>query len=164
MFVLKTGWGPLLCASPILRAGQGLHEWAAKVHAAVPRLRLCLAPPRRSCPRGGPARRSRQGLGPVGPGAAFRKAAAPALDLPRAFGRKRKGGFPMNANIKNATRREVYRRDGYRCALCDSSQGLQVHHAIARGEGGTDSPQNPSSPCAAIATPTRMAARSTTRP
>ena len=48
----------------------------------------------------------------------------------------------MNANIKNATRREVYRRDGYRCALCDSSQGLQVHHAIARGEGGTDSPQN----------------------
>ena len=39
----------------------------------------------------------------------------------------------MNANIKNATRREVYRRDGYRCALCDSSQGLQVHHAIARG-------------------------------
>lgn len=48
----------------------------------------------------------------------------------------------MNANIKNATRREVYRRDGYRCALCDSSQGLQVHHAIPRGEGGTDSPQN----------------------
>ena len=36
----------------------------------------------------------------------------------------------MNANIKSATRREVYRRDGYRCALCDSSQGLQVHHAI----------------------------------
>ena len=29
-----------------------------------------------------------------------------------------------------------------RCALCDSSQGLQVHHAIPRGEGGTDSPQN----------------------
>ena len=119
MFVLKTGWGPLLCASPILRAGQGLRERARKVHAAAPRLRLCLAPPRRSCPRGGPARRSRQGLGPVGPGAAFRKDAAPALD-----------------------RREVYRRDGYRCALCDSSQGLQVHHAIARGEGGTDSPQN----------------------
>ena len=48
----------------------------------------------------------------------------------------------MNANIKSATRREVYRRDGYRCALCDSSQGLQVHHAIPRGEGGTDSPHN----------------------
>ena len=46
----------------------------------------------------------------------------------------------MNANIKNATRREVYRRDGYRCALCDSSQGLQVHHAIARGEGGAVPP------------------------
>ena len=132
--------GPLLCASPILRAGQGLHERAAEVHAAAPWLRLCLAPSRRSCPRGGPARRSRQGRGPVGPGAAFQDPAAPALDLPRAFGRKRKGGFPMNANIKSATRREVYRRDGYRCALCDSSQGLQVHHAIPRGEGGVVPP------------------------
>ena len=46
----------------------------------------------------------------------------------------------MNANIKSATRREVYRRDGYRCALCDSSQGLQVHHAIPRGEGGVVPP------------------------
>ena len=69
----------------------------------------------------------------------------------------------MNANIKSATRREVYRRDGYRCALCDSSQGLQVHHVIPRGESA-QIPRITSLPCAAIAIPTRMAARSTIRP
>lgn len=29
------------------------------------------------------------------------------------------------ANIPAATRRAVYRRDGYRCALCDDVRGLQ---------------------------------------
>ena len=48
----------------------------------------------------------------------------------------------MYANIPNTTRREVYRRDGYRCALCDCTSGLQIHHVIPRGEGGTDSPHN----------------------
>jgi len=44
----------------------------------------------------------------------------------------------MTANIPNALRKAVYRRDSYACALCDSSQGLQVHHVIPRGEGGTN--------------------------
>ena len=42
----------------------------------------------------------------------------------------------ISANIDRATRKAVYERDGYRCALCDSSRYLQIHHAIPRGRGG----------------------------
>lgn len=48
----------------------------------------------------------------------------------------------ISANIKTSTRKAVYRRDGYSCALCDSTQYLQVHHYIERGAGGYDIPQN----------------------
>jgi len=33
-------------------------------------------------------------------------------------------------------RRGVYKRDGWRCALCDSTDGLQIHHVKPRGKGG----------------------------
>ena len=36
----------------------------------------------------------------------------------------------MSANIDSKTRKAVYRRDGYRCALCDDTRGLQVHHVV----------------------------------
>lgn len=42
----------------------------------------------------------------------------------------------MTANVNKALRKEIYRRDGYRCALCDSTNGLQIHHVVPRGEGG----------------------------
>lgn len=48
----------------------------------------------------------------------------------------------MNASIPTKTRKAVYRRDGYRCALCDCSQYLQIHHAIPRGKGGSDNIEN----------------------
>lgn len=48
----------------------------------------------------------------------------------------------ISANIDNRTRKLVYRRDNYRCALCDSTDGLQIHHAVPRGQGGTSYPQN----------------------
>lgn len=48
----------------------------------------------------------------------------------------------IDAGISNARRRAVYRRDGWRCALCDSSDGLQIHHCMPRGEGGSDFPEN----------------------
>lgn len=48
----------------------------------------------------------------------------------------------ISAGIPNTTRKEVYRRDGFRCALCDSTDGIQVHHVIPRGEGGSDFPEN----------------------
>ena len=48
----------------------------------------------------------------------------------------------MNANISKEMRKEVYRRDGFRCALCDSTDGLQIHHVKPRGRGGADHPMN----------------------
>ena len=48
----------------------------------------------------------------------------------------------VSANIPNIIRKEVYRRDGFRCALCDSTRGLQVHHVMARSQGGTNDAQN----------------------
>lgn len=48
----------------------------------------------------------------------------------------------MKANIPNTIRKSVYRRDGYRCAICDNTQTIQIHHYIPRGKGGSNSPQN----------------------
>ena len=48
----------------------------------------------------------------------------------------------LSAKIPNETRRAVYRRDGFRCALCDGTKGLQIHHVISRGKGGTNFPHN----------------------
>lgn len=48
----------------------------------------------------------------------------------------------MTARIPNHVRREVYRRDGWRCALCDCSRYLQIHHVIPRGKGGSNAVQN----------------------
>jgi len=42
----------------------------------------------------------------------------------------------MHANISNALRYKIYRRDGFRCALCDCTRGLQIHHMLERGRGG----------------------------
>ena len=75
---------------------------------------------------------------------------APALALPccpvvpRDSGRKDGTNMKRNmgASIDNKTRRAVYERDGFRCALCDSTDGLQIHHVKPRGEGGADHPMN----------------------
>lgn len=48
----------------------------------------------------------------------------------------------LSANISNEVRKSVYRRDGWRCALCDDTRGLQVHHVVRRSQGGTSYPQN----------------------
>jgi len=48
----------------------------------------------------------------------------------------------MTAGISNEDRRAIYRRDGFRCALCDSTDGLQLHHYVPRAEGGVDHPMN----------------------
>ena len=42
----------------------------------------------------------------------------------------------MNANISNKVRKSIYRRDGFRCALCDSTDHLEIHHVVPRGKGG----------------------------
>ena len=44
--------------------------------------------------------------------------------------------------LTNEQRKAIYRRDGFRCALCDGTQYLQVHHYIKRSDGGSNSPHN----------------------
>ena len=55
----------------------------------------------------------------------------------------------ISANLTNAKRKAVYRRDGYRCALCDSSQYIQIHHCVPRGEGGSNHEHNLITLCSA---------------
>jgi len=43
----------------------------------------------------------------------------------------------ISASIDPQTRKKVYRRDGYQCALCSSTRYLQIHHAVPRGQGGS---------------------------
>ena len=48
----------------------------------------------------------------------------------------------ISAKIDRDTRREVYQRDGWRCALCDSPKYIQMHHAIPKSRGGSNEAQN----------------------
>ena len=48
----------------------------------------------------------------------------------------------IDAKLTNAQRKAIYRRDGFRCALCDSTKYIQIHHVIPRGAGGTNHPHN----------------------
>ena len=48
----------------------------------------------------------------------------------------------LSARIPNHVRKAVYKRDGYRCALCDNPRGLQIHHYCPRSQGGCNHPMN----------------------
>ena len=50
--------------------------------------------------------------------------------------------YLASAGLSNTLRKSVYRRDGFRCALCYSTDGIQIHHCEPRGEGGSDFPEN----------------------
>lgn len=70
-----------------------------------------------------------------------------ALALMRSGGRaakeRQKGAVEMHANISNKVRKSIYRRDGFRCALCDSTDHLEIHHVVPRGKGGSrENPMN----------------------
>ena len=54
----------------------------------------------------------------------------------------------ITAGTNNKTRRRVYRRDGFRCALCDSTRYIQIHHVVPRGKGGPQTEQNMITLCA----------------
>lgn len=54
----------------------------------------------------------------------------------------------ISANITNAQRKAIYRREGWRCALCDSTKYLQIHHIIRRSQGGSNHPHNLIALCA----------------
>ncbi len=48
----------------------------------------------------------------------------------------------MTANVSKTMRKAIYKRDGYRCAVCDSADGLQIHHVVPRGKGGRSDKYN----------------------
>ena len=48
----------------------------------------------------------------------------------------------ISANISVKTRKAVYAREGYRCALCDDPRTIQIHHVVKRSLGGSDHPHN----------------------
>ena len=42
----------------------------------------------------------------------------------------------LSAKIPTATRRAVYRREGYACALCERPGVIHIHHVRSRSLGG----------------------------
>lgn len=48
----------------------------------------------------------------------------------------------LGAGITKELRKHIYKREGYACALCDSTRGLQIHHVVPRGRGGSDEAWN----------------------
>lgn len=42
----------------------------------------------------------------------------------------------LSASIPNNVRKEIYRRDGFACALCGDPRRLQIHHVVPRSRGG----------------------------
>ena len=48
----------------------------------------------------------------------------------------------LNYESYKGLRREVLRRDGWRCQSCGSMSNLEVHHQQFRSRAGADSEQN----------------------
>ena len=48
----------------------------------------------------------------------------------------------IGASITKETRKDIYRREGYQCAVCGSNRQLEIHHVIKRSRGGSNNPQN----------------------
>ena len=46
------------------------------------------------------------------------------------------------SKITNDTRKAIYRRDGYQCAVCGDPRRLQVHHITKRSQGGGNEQMN----------------------
>jgi hypothetical protein len=44
----------------------------------------------------------------------------------------------LSAKIPTTTRRAVYRREGYACALCERQGAIHIHHVRSRSRGGTN--------------------------
>jgi len=48
----------------------------------------------------------------------------------------------LSAKIPNATRKAVYRRDGYACAICRRDDVIHIHHNVPRSRGGGNDERN----------------------
>jgi 5-methylcytosine-specific restriction endonuclease McrA len=60
----------------------------------------------------------------------------------------RRGRRRLSAEAYQQLRRQILRRDGWRCQFCGQRQNLQVHHSEARSHQGDDSEQNLITLCA----------------
>lgn len=48
----------------------------------------------------------------------------------------------MSSGVNNAQRKRIYRREGFSCALCEGTDGMQIHHIIPRKKRGTNLDEN----------------------
>ena len=55
----------------------------------------------------------------------------------------------LDPELYEQLRRQVLRRDGWRCQCCGGRLNLEVHHKELRSQGGDDSEQNLITLCAA---------------
>jgi 5-methylcytosine-specific restriction endonuclease McrA len=54
----------------------------------------------------------------------------------------------LKAEVYERLRKQVLRRDGWRCQVCGSRQNLQVHHKRFRSQQGSDDDLNLITLCA----------------
>ena len=62
--------------------------------------------------------------------------------------RPRRPRLKLDAQNYESLRREVLRRDGWRCQSCGSAKDLHVHHLVKRSKLGDDSADNLIALCA----------------
>jgi len=55
----------------------------------------------------------------------------------------------LDAEAYQTLRRQVLERDGWRCQLCGSMAGVEVHHIQRRSQVGADAEQNLITLCSA---------------
>jgi len=55
----------------------------------------------------------------------------------------------LDAEAYQHLRRQVLERDGWRCQLCGSMAGVEVHHIERRSQAGADAEQNLITLCSA---------------
>lgn len=48
----------------------------------------------------------------------------------------------IGANITKETRKAIYKREGWQCAVCGSNRQLEIHHVVRRSRGGGNQPDN----------------------
>jgi 5-methylcytosine-specific restriction endonuclease McrA len=55
---------------------------------------------------------------------------------------RKQGRTRLTPRDYGALRREILKRDGWRCQFCGKTADLQVHHIESRGQLGSDLEQN----------------------
>lgn len=48
----------------------------------------------------------------------------------------------IGAGISKETRKGIYKREGWQCAVCGSTRQLEIHHIVKRSRGGGNDPAN----------------------